>query len=111
MTNLELRWYINSGLYENKDIGGTNFINHIRHHTNLLPAKYLLETKWLQPIPVRVTRQKLGRTTVDAVEPRLPDSDWGIMYYVDTETLLAKGVATITRKNIYEPTLFEGFMK
>lgn len=112
MSNLELRWYINRGRYENKDLGDEAYLSD-RESYQITACTFLLETKWFQPTPIRVTRQKLGRTTIDAIETRFPNleyyKNWGLMYYVDTETLLPKGVAIILRDKVAKPTLFKDY--
>ena len=53
---------------------------------------YLLETKWLQPKPLRVTQQRVGRERFDVVETLVRDAESGLDermdFYVEPESLL-----------------------
>jgi len=53
---------------------------------------YLLETKWLRPVPLRVTRQRVGGKLMDVVETRLRDAESGLDermdFVVEPESLL-----------------------
>lgn len=59
-------------------------------------AAYLLETKWLQPVPLRVTRQRVGGKLMDVVETRLRDAESGMDermdFVVEPESLLVHRV-------------------
>ena len=60
-------------------------------------SMFLLETRWLKPTPIRVTRQKIGKEQFDVIETRFPNlsvlKDWGLLYYVDPESLEVRRVA------------------
>jgi len=59
-------------------------------------CRFLLETKWLRPTPIRVTRKKLGKEQVDVVETRFTTlseyKNWRVDFYIDPESLVVKGV-------------------
>ena len=55
---------------------------------------YLLETRWMQPRPLRVSRQKFGKETLDVVETLVSYSGQQrrLDFLVDPETLLVRYV-------------------
>lgn len=59
--------------------------------------RFLLETRWAQPKPVRVTRQKFRNEMLDVIETHFPGKaeyyqDKREDFYVDPETLLVKAI-------------------
>lgn len=57
---------------------------------------FLLETKWLQPKPIRVTRHKINREEFDVVETLIPANNEGLFermdFYIDPKSLLVQRV-------------------
>ena len=57
---------------------------------------HLLETKWLQPKPIRVERKQLGNENLDVVETRLYNAEIGLDermdFAVDPETLFVRWI-------------------
>lgn len=57
---------------------------------------FLLETKWLQPKPIRVTRQKIKKEEFDVVETLVPANNEGLFermdFYIDPNSLLVQRV-------------------
>jgi hypothetical protein len=57
---------------------------------------YLLETKWLQPEPIRETRQRVGGKLMDVIETRIRDAESGregrMDFVVEPESLLVSRV-------------------
>ena len=58
------------------------------------PCIYLLETRWMQPRPLRVSKQKFGKETLDVVETLVSYSGQQrrLDFMVDPETLLVRYV-------------------
>jgi hypothetical protein len=53
---------------------------------------YLLETKWIKPVPISVTKGSIGSKTVDVVETRVDGRR--VDYYLDRKTHLPQRVVT-----------------
>jgi hypothetical protein len=65
-------------------------------------CSFLLETKWLQPTPVRIRRETVGREPLDVIETYFPDlqvyRNFRQDFYVDPESLEVKGVEQLDDK-------------
>jgi hypothetical protein len=73
----------------------------------------LLETRWVKPEPLKVTRQRRGRQTVDVIETKVGDER--IDFTVEVESLLVQNVARYSPqyKNGERPwhsTLYDGYV-
>lgn len=53
---------------------------------------YLLETKWVKPAPVRMTKDSIGRKSVDVVQTQVAGGR--VDYYLDRKTHLPQRVVT-----------------
>ena len=75
------------------------------------PCKYLLETRWMQPRPLRVSRQKFGRETLDVVETLVSYSGQQrrLDFMVDPETLLVRYVIDYYKDKPYEFHAFDRY--
>ena len=74
---------------------------------------FLLETKWLQPTPMRVRSVSDGKKRWDVVETVFASltkyNDWGIDYYIDPETLEIQMAAECDAKGEpYTLWIFDG---
>lgn len=71
---------------------------------------FLLETKWLQPKPIRVTRQKIKKEEFDVVETLIPANSEGhyerMDFYIDPKSLLVQRVLEYYKGN---PSGFNAF--
>ena len=98
MVNLEHGVYIvaaNTGLYNPVNVTDEHRRD-IRQEMLERACAYLLETKWLQPVPLRVMRQRIGKENLDVVETRLRDADSGLDermdFVIEPESLLVRRV-------------------
>jgi len=72
-----------------KDLDSKGRANY--RESNLMDAcAFLLETKWLQPSPTRVTREIVNKKQYDVIHTRFPDlavyKDWGLDFFIEPET-------------------------
>ena len=98
MTNLDYRVSLvadNQGLLTNNEVSRERHDNIIKE--NLREAcSYLLDTRWCQPRPLRVTRLTIDDRKFDVVETRIEDKETGyvdrIDFAVEPESLLVSRV-------------------
>jgi hypothetical protein len=76
---------------------------HPREYMEAEAVTYLLETKWFRPEPVRVTRKREGKRTLEILETRLNDERFD--FAVETETLLVESISRYSQvyKGAREP--------
>lgn len=93
--NLDLGWYRTAdktGLISDRRFppvtGGADYRNDWLTDACI----FFLETKWLQPKPLRVTRRTLGREQLDMLETTLADGAL-LNYYIEPESLIVRGAA------------------
>jgi hypothetical protein len=75
---------------------------------------FLLETKWLQPRPVRIRSAKVGKERLDVIETNFPTleeyKNWGIDFYIDPESLVVRmAVSRDYKGEHYNEWFFEDF--
>ena len=89
--------------------GGANY----RETWLIEVCSFVLETKWLQPIPVRVSRQVVGKEKLDVIETYFPDLEeyrnTRLDFYIDPESLVVRGVEQFDDKgNSWSYYSFDG---
>lgn len=98
MVNLDLDVSLGarSGGLPNADEVTEETRRNIRQEMLQEACAYLLETKWLQPKPLRITRQRVSGKLMDVLETRVRDVESGLDermdFYIEPESLLAHRV-------------------
>lgn len=115
MVNLDYGVYLtagNEGLLRNDRVSKERHDMIVRE-TIGHACVYLLETKWLQPKPVRVERKKIDKELLDVVETQLSDPAIGIEermdFAVEPETLLVRWVVEYYQGKPLSYYYFDGY--
>lgn len=116
--NLEQGWYLTAnetGIIRERRFaaggGGANFSEDWLTDACI----FLLETKWLKPAPLRVTRQTVGKERFDVLQTSFPDlvslKGWLLNYYIEPESLVVRGAALYSSKSDRVPSfhVFDGY--
>lgn len=104
MSNLDTGVFIGAGydgIVNNQKFkpaeGGTSY----RESWLIDACALLLETRWLKPTPVNITRETIAKERLDVVETTFPDltvlKGWGLRYYIDPESLEVKYVVYLNK--------------
>jgi len=117
MANLERGWFFSAGRTGlttekrglNAETGATFLESYLAES-----CAFLLETRWLRPTPVRVSRKTVGKEQFDVIETRFPSlkvlKDWRKDFYVEPESLVVRAVASYSEKgNMYAYYSFDRY--
>lgn len=97
MSNMEhCVWFVAGyGVFDSKEVSEEECQS--TRMRNIQEASiFLLETRWLQPKPIRVTRQTIKKEEFDVVETLIPANNKGLYermdFYIDAKSLLVQRV-------------------